>query len=103
MPQALTDDSRKQERMKFHPNSSAIGYNQLLTADTVEDFKVHGGEIAGRLKEIAASERDPVRANELLDKAQLTLGVQEAINHGYDTVTHGRKGRNRTSSRRWSV
>jgi hypothetical protein len=79
MPQAIMDDSQKNARMKFHPSSSAIGYNQLLIKDTVSDITQHGSTIAQRLNELAVEQ--PARAQILHQKAQLVQELQDTLTH----------------------
>ncbi len=79
MPQAIMNDDQKNARMKFHPSSSAIGYNQLLIKDTVSDITQHGSAIAQRLNELAAEQ--PARAQILHQKAQLVQELQDTLTH----------------------
>ena len=79
MPQAIMDESQKNARMKFHPSSSAIGYNQLLIKDTVSDITQHGSAIAQRLNELAVEQ--PARAQVLHQKAQLVQELQDTLTH----------------------
>ena len=79
MPQALMDDNQKEAKMKFHPLSSAIGYNQLLMKDTVNDIAQHGAGIASRLDLLAAE--NPARAAILHGKATMVRELQDVLNH----------------------
>lgn len=79
MPQEIMDDSQKEARLKFHPSSTAIGYNQLLTKDTVNDVIQHGSAISGRLNELALEE--PNRADILHAKAQLVDELHDILVH----------------------
>jgi hypothetical protein len=79
MPQAIMDESQKNARMRFHPSSSAIGYNQLLIKDTVSDITQHGSAIAQRLDQLATEQ--PARAQILHDKAQLVQELQDTLTH----------------------
>ncbi len=79
MPQAIMGEDQKNARMRFHPSSSAIGYNQLLIKDTVSDITQHGSAIAQRLNELAVEQ--PARAQILHDKAQLVQELQDTLTH----------------------
>ena len=79
MPQALMDDDQKVARGNFHPLSSAIGYNQLLMKDTVNDIAQHGAAISGRLDALAAAHPD--RAQTLHEKAKLVSELQDVLLH----------------------
>jgi hypothetical protein len=79
MPQALMNDDQKNCLGKFHPSSSALGYNQLLLKDTVSDIARHGAAISARLEQLAAEHPD--RAKILHDKAKLVSELQDVIVH----------------------
>ena len=79
MPQEILDDSQKEARLKFHPSSSPIGYNQLRTKNTVNDIIQHGSAISGRLNELASEEPD--RADILHAKAQLVAQLHDVLVH----------------------
>jgi hypothetical protein len=79
MPEALMADDQKLVRGKFHPSSSAIGYNQILMKEAVSDIAQHGGDIAARLTELAT--KHPERAQALRDKATLVTELQSVILH----------------------
>jgi hypothetical protein len=79
MPQQITDDSENDARLKFHPSSEAIGYNQIMIQETVADVIQHGGAISARLNELALQEPD--RANVLHSKAQLIEGLHDILAH----------------------
>jgi hypothetical protein len=79
MPQEIMDDSQKDARLKFHPSSSAIGYNQLLMKDTVNDIIQHGSAISTRLNELALEE--PARADVLHAKAQMVDELHDVLVH----------------------
>ncbi len=53
---------------KGHPISSALGYAQLLHANTIGELVKHGDQFIGRLRSLAATTRDPARAQELRQK-----------------------------------
>ncbi len=53
---------------KGHPISSALGYAQLLHANTIGELVKHGDSFIARLRKMAAATRDPARAQELHDK-----------------------------------
>jgi hypothetical protein len=53
---------------KGRPISSALGYAQLLHANTVGELVQHGDGFIARLKTMAAATRDPARAQELKRK-----------------------------------
>ena len=92
MPQPLMDDSNMAARMLYHPVSTAIGYNQLIIANTKQHFKDDGSEIAGRLRELGKQEPD--RSQELEDKAQLVENLQK-IMLGTAAQPAQREGKNR--------
>ena len=72
MPPRLLADGKDDERLGFHPISSAVGYNQLLKSTTLDVVKDHGVEIAERLKEMGREQPGgSLRAQELQAKAQL--------------------------------
>ncbi|HEY9683437.1 MAG TPA: hypothetical protein V6C86_17795 [Oculatellaceae cyanobacterium] len=79
MPQALMNDDQKNSLGKFHPSSSALGYNQLLLKDTVNDIAHHGAAISARLEQLAT--QHPDRAKVLHDKAKLVTDLQDVILH----------------------
>jgi hypothetical protein len=53
---------------KGHPISSALGYAQLLHANTIGELVEHGDSFVARLRKMAAATRDPARARELNGK-----------------------------------
>jgi len=53
---------------KGHPISSALGYAQLLHANTIGELVTHGATFIARLKKMAAAAHDPARARELKSK-----------------------------------
>jgi hypothetical protein len=53
---------------KGRPISSALGYAQLLHANTIGELVKHGEQFIGRLTNLAAATRDPARAQELRQK-----------------------------------
>jgi hypothetical protein len=53
---------------KGRPISSALGYAQLLHANTIGELVEHGDGFIARLRKLAAATRDPARARELNDK-----------------------------------
>ncbi len=53
---------------KGHPISSALGYAQLLHANTIGELVEHGDSFIARLRKMAAATRDPARAHELKGK-----------------------------------
>jgi hypothetical protein len=53
---------------KGRPISSALGYAQLLHANTVGELVKHGDDFIARLRKMAAATRDPARARELEGK-----------------------------------
>jgi len=64
---------------KGKPISSALGYAQLLHANTVGELVKHGNNYIARLKRMQAAARDPVRAGQLQRKiASLQLMVRSA-------------------------
>ncbi len=72
MPPRLLADGKEDERVGFHPISSAVGYNQLLKSTTLGVVKDHGLEIADRLKELEKEQpAGSPRALALEAKAQL--------------------------------
>ena len=91
MPQEIMADNQAEARLKFHPSSSAIGYNQLLTMDTVNDFKQHSSEISSRLNQLA--DENPARAEVLHNKAQL-------VDHLHDILVHNSTQFNKPPSKK---
>jgi hypothetical protein len=79
MPQEIMADNQKEALLKFHPSSTAIGYNQLLTKDTVDDIIHSGSAISGRLNELAIEQ--PNRADILHAKAQLVDELHDVLVH----------------------
>ncbi len=64
---------------KGKPISSALGYAQLLHANTVGELVKHGGNYIARLKRMQAATRDSVRAEQVLRKiASLQLMLRSA-------------------------
>ncbi len=53
---------------KGHPISSALGYAQLLHANTIGELVKSGDTFIARLRRMAAATRDPTRARELKGK-----------------------------------
>jgi hypothetical protein len=53
---------------KGRPISSALGYAQLLHANTIGELVKHGDSFIARLRKMAASAHDPQRVRELEDK-----------------------------------
>jgi hypothetical protein len=53
---------------KGRPISSALGYAQLLHANTIGELVTHGDTFIARLRKMAGATRDPGRARELQNK-----------------------------------
>jgi len=87
MPQSLVTDDKpagttsQTARLDFHVEgvgaSSALGYNQLLTATTMEDIQFQSKPIADRLNQLA--QQDPARAAELEQKAKMVSALGGAL------------------------
>ena len=78
MPQEITYDNQSEARLKFHPASDALGYNQIMSMETVNDIILHGS-ISDRLNELATEQPD--RADVLHAKAQLVEGLRDVLTH----------------------
>ncbi len=85
-PSLVTDDkpagtTSQTARLDFHVEgvgaSSALGYNQLLTATTMEDIQFQSKPIADRLNQLA--QQDPARAAELQQKAKMVTALGGAL------------------------
>ena len=74
---------------KGKPISSALGYAQLLHANTVGELVKHGGSYITRLKKMQAATRDPARAEQLKRKiAALQLMLRSARSVPDDWYRH---------------
>ncbi len=67
---------------KGRPISSALGYAQLLHANTVGELVEHGEAFIARLRKMAAATRDPARAAELKGK----MAALQRMLHAANTV-----------------
>jgi hypothetical protein len=83
MPQDLLKEDKPGEttiadqRRAYRPNSTAIGYTQMLQYNTVRLFDTAAPEISTRLRQMA--QEDPSRAQELTNKAQMVDNLQTLI------------------------
>jgi hypothetical protein len=78
MPQEILNDNQSEARLKFHPASDALGYNQILSMETVNDIILHS-KISERLNELAVEQ--PERADVLHAKAQLVDELRDVLTH----------------------
>lgn len=67
----------RDEKMNFHPASTAIGYTQMLLLNTVANIHKDPGFISNRLQEMA--KENPGRANELNEKAKLIQSLSKSL------------------------
>jgi len=87
-PEQLADPNQIKTRRSFHGSGTALGYNQLMLADTRDNVEHKSGELAARLEELASEQ--PARSAELLDKAAMVRGLQETLEHGPPMVRKGK-------------
>jgi hypothetical protein len=74
---------------KGRPISSALGYAQLLHANTIGELVKHGDQFAKRLERLKASSSDPARIDELHRKiASLQLMIRSAKSMPDDWYKH---------------
>jgi hypothetical protein len=101
MPQSLVKDDKPGEmtiqdaRRNFHVDgagaSSALGYNQLLTATTMEKIEFQAQPIADRLNQLA--EENPARAAELQQKAQLVTTLSAGLDREVMDMANAEKSK----------
>ncbi len=78
-----------------HPISSALGYAQLLHANTIGELVTHGDSFIARLRKMAATTRDPARAAELKGKIEALQTHAESRPHGAQRLVPPRRLRAR--------
>ncbi|HEY9789265.1 MAG TPA: hypothetical protein V6D22_02620 [Candidatus Obscuribacterales bacterium] len=85
MPRELLQADKEKERLDFHPSTTAVGYNQVLKASTVDVVTRHGAQIAQRLSELSGTApAGSAHAKELAAKAQMMGTITAMLNdqHG---------------------
>jgi len=82
---------------KGRPISSALGYAQLLHANTIGELVKHGNTFLKRLQNMRASTRDPKRAQELDNKIaalkRMMRSARSVPNDWYKHVTFAKTSR----------
>jgi hypothetical protein len=95
--------SLAQQREKFVPISSGVGYNQLLRATTLYLFHANGKDISTRLNDIADRAQDPARSQALHDKARLVGTLSEMIDKQAAAVPNAAKYYDTTGQPTWDL
>jgi hypothetical protein len=109
MPPSLVTDDRpagttnQTARLDFHVTgvgaSSALGYNQLLTATTMQDIQYQSQPIADRLNQLA--KQDPSRSAELEQKAKLVTTLGGALDRELTAMANAEKNKKPEDQKRY--
>jgi hypothetical protein len=101
MPQSLVRDDKpagetsQTDRLDYHVDgagaSSALGYNQLLTATTMQKIEFQSQPIADRLNQLAL--KDPARADKLHQKAAMVTALSGGIERELKSMADAEKSK----------